>query len=241
MLPRTVRRHRIWGGPLRGRYLYASWKNYPRAILGRAEPELIDWLWGNAKPGEVWLDVGAHYGYTALALAQKVGSTGRVFAFEPVVTTAGYLSATASANSLRQLTVIPFALGNADSLTFEATASRFRGMAQMKHPTKDGEPLLTIALDRLWPRLCDEGTVVAGVKIDVQGMEAEVLEGMAELLRRDRPKLVVEYHGYADLERFLASVTAAGYSTSARPLQKSAPAGEFVHGQNYEFGGDILL
>jgi FkbM family methyltransferase len=241
MLPRTVRRHRIWGGPLKGRYLYASWKNYPRAILGRAEPELIDWLWSNATAGEVWLDIGAHYGYTALAMAQKVGSTGRVFAFEPVMTTAGYLSATATANSLGQLTVIPFALGNASDLTLEATASRFRGMAQMKHPTKDGEPLLTIALDQLWPRVCDEGIVVAGVKIDVQGMEAEVLEGMAELLRRDRPKLVVEYHAYADLDRFLASISAAGYSTRGQPLEAGAPVGEFIHGRNYEFGGDIPL
>ncbi len=105
----------------------------------------------------------------------------------------------------------------------------------MKHPTEDGEPLLTIALDRLWPRLSDERTVVSGVKIDVQGMEAEVLEGMAELLRRDRPKLVVEYHAYGDLERFLAALSAAGYSTRGRPLDPGSPADRLAHGQNYEF------
>jgi FkbM family methyltransferase len=242
-LPRTVRRHRIWGGPLKGRYLYASWANYPRAILGRAEPELIDWLWKNVKRGEVWLDVGAHYGYTALAMAHKVGSTGRVFAFEPVLTTAGYLSATARANSLEQQVVVPFALGNTRCLTLEATASRFRGMAHMKQPTENGEPVFTVALDQLWPGLCDERTVVSGVKIDVQGMEAEVLEGMAELLRRDRPKLVVEYHAYADLERLLSSIAAAGYSTRAQPLQTNGPSGDFIHGHNYEFktDGDIPL
>jgi hypothetical protein len=108
-------------------------------------------------------------------------------------------------------------------------------MAQMKHPTENGEPLFTIALDRLWPRLCDGQTVVSGVKIDVQGMEAEVLEGMVGLLQRDHPKLVVEYHAYADLEHVLAAISAAGYAVRARPLQAGHASGEFVHGQNYEF------
>lgn len=32
-------------------------------------------------------------------------------------------------------------------------------------------------------------------KIDVEGMEADVLAGAASTLRRDRPRLIVEVHG----------------------------------------------
>jgi hypothetical protein len=32
------------------------------------------------------------------------------------------------------------------------------------------------------------------VKIDVEGAEAEVLQGMREILRRDRPALIIELH-----------------------------------------------
>ncbi len=73
VLPRTVRRHRILGGPVSGRFIYASWYNYPTAILGRAEPELGAWADQNLAEGETWLDIGAHYGYTALMLRERVG------------------------------------------------------------------------------------------------------------------------------------------------------------------------
>src|SRR5206468_779613 len=35
------------------------------------------------KPGDVFLDVGAHLGYFAIVAARVVGPSGRVFAFEP--------------------------------------------------------------------------------------------------------------------------------------------------------------
>jgi hypothetical protein len=40
------------------------------------------------KPG----DIGAHYGYTAIALCKLVGPSRRVFAFEPMLKTAGCVS-----------------------------------------------------------------------------------------------------------------------------------------------------
>src|SRR5206468_10103171 len=88
-LPKTVRPHRILAGRLRGLRIVTSWHDYPGAILGRTERPLLDWFERNVRAGETWLDVGAHYGYTAIALSRLVGLRGRVFAFEPVVATAG--------------------------------------------------------------------------------------------------------------------------------------------------------
>jgi protein-L-isoaspartate O-methyltransferase len=42
-------------------------------------------------PGMRALDIGANYGVYALAMAQRVGRTGRVTAFEPAAATADYL------------------------------------------------------------------------------------------------------------------------------------------------------
>ena len=238
ILPRTVRPHRIRGGPLRGCLIHASWQDYPRAILGRAEPELIEWFQANVEPGETWLDVGAHYGYTALALSRLVGEDGRVFAFEPVIGTAGHLARTRAANALERLVVVPLALGDERKLTLVRDVCLYRGMAQMTATSVAGEGVVSVALDCLWPGLCGNDTTVSGVKIDVQGLEVAVLRGMVEILRRQRPKLVVEYHGQADLEALLQVVDDAGYRRDARPLE--APrAGEddarFRHARNYEF------
>src|SRR5205814_10611463 len=98
---------RIRRGPLRGSRLGTSWRDYPAALLGYTEGPLLRWLAANAGPGETWLDVGAHYGYTALVLSRLVGPEGRVFAFEPVPETAGCLAATRARNRLAQLTVLP--------------------------------------------------------------------------------------------------------------------------------------
>src|SRR5437867_5167488 len=88
-LPRFISPHSILAGPLRGARIYTSWHDYPGAILGTTERPLLEWFWRNVSPGETWIDAGAHYGYTAIALCRLVGSAGRVFAFEPVLSTAG--------------------------------------------------------------------------------------------------------------------------------------------------------
>src|SRR3954465_4692650 len=83
VLPRSLRPHTILAGPLQGARIYTSWHDYPGAILGTTERPLLDWFRRNVSPGETWIDVGAHYGYTAIALCRLVGPTGRVVAFEP--------------------------------------------------------------------------------------------------------------------------------------------------------------
>src|SRR5207245_188128 len=116
LLPRRVRPHRILSGPLRGLRIVTSWHDYPAAILGRTERPLLKWFERHVRLQETWLDVGAHYGYTAIALSRRVGSSGRVFAFEPMAVTSGHLAATRTVNRLRQLIVIPLALGDPETI-----------------------------------------------------------------------------------------------------------------------------
>src|SRR2546428_6221387 len=98
LLPRQVKSRLILGGPLRGKRLVTSWHDYPGALLGRTERELLSWLRGAIVPGQTWIDVGAHYGYTALAMSESVQAGGRVFAFEPYLPTAGALAQTVALN-----------------------------------------------------------------------------------------------------------------------------------------------
>src|SRR5436309_14367938 len=112
MLPSTIRPHRILAGPLRGARIYTSWHAYPGAILGTTERPLLEWFGRNVLPGETWIDIGAHYGYTAIALCSLVGPTGRVVAFEPVLSTAGCVASTRELNRLGQLRVVPLGLAS---------------------------------------------------------------------------------------------------------------------------------
>jgi hypothetical protein len=116
LLPSTPKPHRILAGDLAGAKIVTSWHDYPAAILGYGEKELISWLLRTVKPGETWLDVGAHYGYTSLAMCRAVGETGRVFAFEPSLSCAGSIARTRLANRYWWWTVCPFGLDDASDL-----------------------------------------------------------------------------------------------------------------------------
>src|SRR5689334_19464358 len=109
LLPRRTRAHRILFGALQGAPIVTSWHDYPGAILGRTERPLLAWFRRNVRSAQTWIDVGAHYGYTAIALSRMVGPTGRVFAFEPVRSTAQCVERTRMLNGFRQLTVVPLA------------------------------------------------------------------------------------------------------------------------------------
>jgi FkbM family methyltransferase len=217
-LPATARTHRIWAGPLKGCRLVTSWRDYPAAILGYTERPLLRWLAANVGRGETWLDVGAHYGYTALALSRLVGEEGRVFAFEPVPETAGCLAATRSRNGLPQLTVLPLGLSDAPGPSV-LEVPVVRGMAEHARATAgERTAIVTASLDGVWDSLSRGRRQVHGVKVDVQGMEGQVLAGMRGLLREFRPRLVVEFHAGRDPEPALSLLDGLGYPIPGEPL-----------------------
>jgi FkbM family methyltransferase len=219
LAPRTVRPHRILSGPLRGRIIVTSFHDYPAAILGRTETSLLAWFRKNVKPGETWLDVGAHYGYTAIALAELVGQAGRVYAFEPSLTTAGYLNQTRSLNGLDQITVVPFGLGGPGDIRLTHVPIE-RGMANHGLGGEDPEDIYLIGFDHLWTSLGERS--VHGVKIDVQGMELQVLRGMARTLGHYHPKLVVEFHSGVERGWIRALLRDAGYRLPAIPIEPAS-------------------
>jgi len=57
---------------------------------------------------------------------------------------------------------------------------------------------------------------IDGVKIDVQGMELDVLSGMKRLLKTYTPKLIVELHPGVDRDALLIFSKAAAIAASER-------------------------
>jgi FkbM family methyltransferase len=222
-LPRSINKHHILGGPIRGYRIVTSWHDYPAAITGRTERPLLNWFAENVKSRETWLDVGAHYGYTAIALGRLVGKEGRVFAFEPMISTAGYVSQTRQLNDFPQLIVLPLGLASPETLEMKHLPVT-RGMVDSTLPKDEGqtewqETIMVARFDWLWQQICGKNERIDGVKIDVQGMEIEVLQGMLETLRRQKPKLVLEVHRGVDRKDLLDMIETAGYSRQAVPIE----------------------
>lgn len=218
LLPRSVSPHRILSGPLRGRAILTSWHDYPAAILGYTEKPLLAWFANSVRVGETWLDVGAHYGYTALALSELVGATGRVYAFEPSIVTAGHLAASRRLNRLQQLIVVPLALGGSKDIR-PVSVPIIRGMAEHSVGEGQRETIFEVSLDTLWRMLSDGAGRLDGVKIDVQGMELDVLSGMRQTLAAFHPKLVIELHAGVSRAELIKLLESLGYNGRGRAVE----------------------
>lgn len=241
-LPKQVRAHRILRGPLRGRKMVTSWHLNFSGLAGRTEPGVNAWFAQNARAGETWLDIGANFGCTALRLADLVGPTGRVFAFEPKLDTCGHLAETVAINKLGQVTVLPLALGSIDNLDVRRFATS--GSMAVGTDLADGPPetLLIARLDWLWPKISGDNFRIDGIKIDVQGMELEVLRGITGLLRAYTPRLCVELHAGVDRGEVLDLLESCGYGRHGTPVTNSAtqePQPLYLDNSSYAFAPRI--
>ena len=183
-------------------------------FLGTYDPWLLQVLRDAVHPGDHALDLGAHKGYVAMRLAKQVGSTGRVFAFEPDPRARTFLEAHCRRNALAQVTVLPFALGReagdlALSLSSQIGWSSF-------HPNELARPTVTERITvpvRSVDGLRRDGALpldaarLTFIKLDTEGAELQVLEGMRELLAASRPTMWIEINR--------GSLAAAGSNTAA--------------------------
>jgi FkbM family methyltransferase len=250
LMPRTIRPRRILAGPLRGAWLVTSWHDYPAGLAGRTERALLDWFARNVHQGETWLDVGAHYGYTTIALGRLVGPRGRIFTFEPVPATAGCVDQGRTLNDLSQVAVVPLGLGNVDTMEFTRLAVT-RGMADstlhvgrvpQSGPDVDGPASWFVhagiaRFDWLWPAINGGNAQIHGVKIDVQGMELATLEGMRDALARWHPRLVLELHAGVSREAVLSLLRELGYSSEAVAIEpvRGERTPRFLDNHSYAF------
>jgi FkbM family methyltransferase len=140
----------------------------------------------NAGPG-CFLDVGANWGYFALLVAATPGFAGRVHAFEPNPGSRADLTAAVAAAELDDIvTCHGLALGDTDGTANFSGGGDFRtGLAGLSE-TGPGLTVRVRRLDELGlpPPTC--------LKLDVEGSEAAVLRGAAQVLATARPYVVIE-------------------------------------------------
>jgi FkbM family methyltransferase len=155
-----------------------------------AEPEfarLSEWVGA----GDWVIDIGAHVGHYTRRLSELVGPEGRVIAVEPVPDTFALLAANVALFRDQNVTLLNLAA----SARTELVGMRIPDRADGNHNyyeaaiTRDQSPLrvLAAAIDPLAFE-----TRIRLIKIDAEGHDPVVLEGMRGLLARDHPVLIVE-------------------------------------------------
>jgi len=166
-------------------------------VCGSYEPNEFAFLDRVLKPGMVFVDVGANDGYFTLFAAQRVGPLGKVLAIEPSTRERLNLERNIERNRLRNVTVLPVALG-ADCGTAELhlAQSSHAGHNTLGRFANDGvkaEGTERVNL-RTLDSLAGDGPLdrIDVMKIDVEGAEASVIAGARDVLAATRPLIVIE-------------------------------------------------
>jgi FkbM family methyltransferase len=200
--------------PTKGRW---EWKWFPHRDTNRVERRRLSggavmdchlsdynetWVWMRLldadqlrvlrqllRPGETFVDVGAHVGVWALEGGAAVGKTGHVYALEPNPITFARLQHNLDLN--RDLTQWHAheraASSEVGTVTF--SIAEMSECCAINDGGANGITVQTVTVDRLL-----DGAHCHGLKIDVEGHELSVIEGALDTLQRQRPWLCVEFN-----------------------------------------------
>lgn len=171
---------------------------------GVYEKDLSEILTLFLKPGDVFIDVGAHYGYFTLLAAKLVGDQGEVHAFEPTPRTCALLRK--NTKNKRNITVNDQAAWYQEGkIRFFDLGSRYpAGNSYKVRPLSAQEQkrfsiveieVSTISLDSY----CSSKKINPSfIKLDAEQAEYFILQGMKKILQEQRPVISLETWGWID-------------------------------------------
>ena len=167
----------------------------PDYATGENEPFVQRALAACVSRGDVLYDVGANVGFFTVIGAHLVGPSGMVIAFEPVPDNAALIRRNAGLNRFYQIEVDERAV-DACSGTAELLVTHYSGgsvLASGDHRAPDVDGSLMVATVSVDDLVFVESRARPDVmKIDVEGAELNVLEGMQRTLIEVRPIVIFE-------------------------------------------------
>jgi len=140
--------------------------------------------------GDIVIDIGANIGTHTMVFSQLVGPEGRVFAFEPQRIVFQTLCANMAINSISNVECYQVALSAREGFLFVPDVrydkeGNFGGIEITK--AKQGVRIPAVKLDNFLrvPKL-------KLIKIDVEGMESDVLAGATRAIQQHKPIIYLE-------------------------------------------------
>jgi FkbM family methyltransferase len=163
-------------------------------------------LSGLALEGRAVFDIGAFDGAHTLFFASRVGPSGRVVTFEPHPANRATILSTLERYGMTNVDVRDVAVGRAsETMEFVYPDDLGRGSADPEikralladgHCRRCTFPVRTLDSEIAAGRVPEPDLV----KVDVEGLEYDVLLGMRDTVARSRPALFIEIHGANDAQ-----------------------------------------
>lgn len=203
-------------------YADSQFERATRTIPCAKEPDTIRWIQTVMQPGDVVFDIGANVGNYSLIIAKHLNKNVRVFAFEPAWFNFMQLNRNVSLNGL-ETCVFPVCAALSSEIgiswlnysTLEYGSSMHALGKAVKLRDQEFEPVLrqpvaSFSIDETVNFL---GAVPNHIKIDVDGIEKEILSGATATLGNSslRSILVELCSDNPDDQKAIESVLRAGF------------------------------
>jgi len=167
-------------------------------LLGVHEPVCTRVYLEHLRQGDHVLDVGSNLGYYAILAAQAVGPAGRILGFEPAQDVFTILQRNVVRSGLTNIRVYPWAISNqSKAIQFYGSEIPSWGSVIREQNLLQARPTTVPAkkLDDLLDEFPEFHPTV--LRMDVEGGELMALEGAQNLLRKHKPRILVEIHPFA--------------------------------------------
>jgi len=158
------------------------------------EPEVREQIKSILKPGGVAFDVGANVGWHTLLMASRVGTLGRVYAFEPNPTSCERLLGAVSQNGFSQVGVDHGAVTDREGeFGFEAppAGNLWDGTGHLLATSHGQSVVSCTTIDHVVQNQSIDRLDL--IKIDVEGWELSVMRGARQTIEILRPKVIFEF------------------------------------------------
>ncbi|MDE1822388.1 MAG: FkbM family methyltransferase [Euryarchaeota archaeon] len=173
-----------------------SFRNYFPVLASGIYTKFEDFV-----PRGLVIDAGASVGDYAVLIARKYGV--EVRSFEPDVQRFATLTKNVERNQLAaRVSPKRAALGSSLGVTKVAIVPHHGAVKEGEAGPLSEVPLLTVDSLHVSPDI---------LKIDVEGMEVEVLEGSRETIRLHHPKIIIETHSKELRKRVTRDLQESGY------------------------------
>lgn len=159
---------------------------------GSYENTELNWIEKNLNPDDVFIDIGANIGIYTLSAAQKI-SHGKVYSFEPFEQNHNSLLKNIELNPFKNIQVEKLAIAECEKTIslFYDDADKNMGMVSSYNVSKKNETIIkAIALDDFV--ISNKINKIAIIKMDIEGNEWFAFQGMKNVLKNQKPKLLIE-------------------------------------------------
>ncbi|MBL7849459.1 MAG: FkbM family methyltransferase [Cyclobacteriaceae bacterium] len=158
------------------------------------EPEAVELLMQQLSPNDVFVDVGANIGYFTVVVGVCLPDT-KIVAFEMGHENFRILERNIKLNGLTTVEMFEAAVADCSGTLFHQDSAVGSAVLKIMEENRDIDPdvvkVESVSLDDFFASKAKNPTFV---KIDVEGAEMKVLQGMKKLLKSSSLKLLIEIH-----------------------------------------------